>query len=229
MAAAYAAFANKGVYCTPIAIESITDANGKKLPVPKTECERAMSEQTASTINTLLKGVVEDGTGQQAGLSDRDSAGKTGTTDFRFAAWFVGYTSDMAGAVWVGDPAHKRKMTNITIGGQYHAEVYGADTPGPIWKDAMSGALAGTVSPGLPTVAIKDPEKPRNDDDDHHGPGDNGGPGGGNGNGNGGDEGLFGGIFGGGGGNGRGGATNGGPGAGTPRRVAPGRADLPGT
>ncbi|WP_329186575.1 transglycosylase domain-containing protein [Actinacidiphila glaucinigra] len=216
MAAAYAAFANKGVYCTPIAIESITDANGKKLPVPKTECERAMSEQTASTINTLLKGVVEDGTGQQAGLSDRDSAGKTGTTDFRFAAWFVGYTSDMAGAVWVGDPAHKRKMTNITIGGQYHAEVYGADTPGPIWKDAMSGALAGTVSPGLPTVAIKDPEKPRNDDDDHHGPGDNGGPGGGNGNGNGGDEGLFGGIFGGGGGNGRGGATNGGPGAGTP-------------
>lgn len=216
MAAAYAAFANKGVYCTPIAIESITDANGKKLPVPKTECERAMSEQTASTINTLLKGVVEDGTGQQAGLSDRDSAGKTGTTDFRFAAWFVGYTSDMAGAVWVGDPAHKRKMTNITIGGQYHAEVYGADTPGPIWKDAMSGALAGTVSPGLPTVAIKDPEKPRNDDDDHHGPGDNGGPGGGNGNSNGGDEGLFGGIFGGGGGNGRGGATNGGPGAGTP-------------
>ncbi|MFF3949878.1 transglycosylase domain-containing protein [Streptomyces sp. NPDC001902] len=225
MAAAYAAFANKGEYCTPVAIESISDANGKKLPVPKTECERAMSEQTASTISTLLKGVVEDGTGQQAGLSDRDSAGKTGTTDFRYAAWFVGYTSDMAGAVWVGDPAHKRRMTNITIGGHYHAEVYGADTPGPIWKDAMSGALAGTVSPGLPTVAIKDPEKPRNDDDDHHGRGDNGG------NGNGGDDGLLGGIFGGdtlggdgangfttGGGNGRGGGNNSttGPGTGTP-------------
>ncbi|WUD74133.1 penicillin-binding protein [Streptomyces sp. NBC_00510] len=225
MAAAYATFANKGEYCTPVAIESITDANGKKLPVPKTECERAMSEQTASTINTLLKGVVEDGTGQQAGLSDRDSAGKTGTTDYRYAAWFVGYTSDMAGAVWVGDPAHKRRMTNITIGGRYHTEVYGADTPGPIWKDAMSGALAGTVSPGLPTVAIKDPEKPRNDDDDHHGRGDNGG------NGNGGDDGLLGGIFGGdtlgadgangfttGGGNGRSGGNNGttGPGTGTP-------------
>ncbi|MDX2706375.1 transglycosylase domain-containing protein [Streptomyces sp. PA03-6a] len=225
MAAAYATFANKGEYCTPVAIESITDANGKKLPVPKTECERAMSEQTASTINTLLKGVVEDGTGQQAGLSDRDSAGKTGTTDFRYAAWFVGYTSDMAGAVWVGDPAHKRRMTNITIGGRFHAEVYGADTPGPIWKDAMSGALAGTVSPGLPTVAIKDPEKPRGDDDDHHGRGDNGG------NGNGGDDGLLGGIFGGdtlggdgangfttGGGNGRSGGNNGtgGPGTGTP-------------
>ncbi|WP_431958808.1 transglycosylase domain-containing protein [Actinacidiphila sp. bgisy160] len=225
MAAAYAAFANKGEYCTPIAIESVTDANGKKLPVPKTECERAMSEQTASTINTLLKGVVEDGTGQQAGLNDRDSAGKTGTTDYRFAAWFVGYTSDMAGAVWVGDPAHKRKMTNITIGGRYHAEVYGADTPGPIWKDAMSGALAGTVSPSLPTVAIKDPEKPRDENDDRHGRGNNGG------NGNGGDGGLLGDIFGGdtlgadgvngfttGGGNGRSGGTNSttGPGTGTP-------------
>ncbi|WP_406267185.1 transglycosylase domain-containing protein [Actinacidiphila glaucinigra] len=219
MANAYATFANKGVYCSPVAIESITDANGKKLKVPQSKCKRAMTEQTAATLNTLLKGVVEDGTGQQAGLSDRDSAGKTGTTDERFAAWFVGYTSDMAGAVWVGDPAHKRHMTTITIGGVYHAKVFGADTPGPIWRDAMSGALTGTSSSNLPTVAIREPEKPRNDDDDHHGPGDNGGPGGGNGNGNGGDEGLFGGIFGGGdggGGNGRGGATNAGPGAGTP-------------
>ncbi|MEU1617225.1 transglycosylase domain-containing protein [Streptomyces sp. NPDC005722] len=227
MANAYATFANKGVYCTPVAIQSITDASGKKLPVPKTDCERAMTEQTAATLNTLLKGVVEDGTGQQAGLSDRDSAGKTGTTDERYAAWFVGYTSDMAGAVWVGDPAHKRHMTNITIGGVYHAKVFGADTPGPIWRDAMSGALTGTTSASLPTVAIREPEKPRDHDDDHHGPGDNGGNG--NGGGNGGDDGgLFGGIFGGdtaggdggngfttGGGNGRGGGDNGGPGAGT--------------
>ncbi|MFI8186390.1 transglycosylase domain-containing protein [Actinacidiphila glaucinigra] len=225
MANAYATFANKGVYCSPVAIESITDANGKKLKVPQSKCKRAMTEQTAATLNTLLKGVVEDGTGQEAGLSDRDSAGKTGTTDERYAAWFVGYTSDMAGAVWVGDPAHKRHMTDITIGGVYHAKVFGADTPGPIWRDAMSGALTGTSSGNLPTVAIREPEKPRDDDD--HGPGDDGPGNGGNGNGggNGGDEGLFGGIFGGGdggdgfttgGGNGRGGATNTGPGTGTP-------------
>ncbi|MEU4091299.1 transglycosylase domain-containing protein [Streptomyces sp. NPDC026673] len=228
MANAYATFANKGVYCTPVAIQSITDANGKKLRVPKTDCKRAMSEQTAATLNTLLKGVVEDGTGQQAGLSDRDSAGKTGTTDERYAAWFVGYTSDMAGAVWVGDPAHKRHMTNITIGGVYHAKVFGADTPGPIWRDAMSGALSGTTSASLPTVAIQEPEKPRDDDDDHQGPGDHRG----NGNGNGGDDGLFGGVFGGdtlgangtngfttGGGDGRSGGNNG---AGGPGTVDPG-------
>lgn len=169
MANAYATFANGGVYCSPTAIESITDSNGKKLSVPKTSCERAMSEKTAATLNTLLKGVVEDGTGQQAGLDDRDSAGKTGTTDSRYAAWFVGYTSDMAGAVWVGDPAHQRKMTNITIGGVYHAKVFGADTPGPIWKAAMSGALSGTTSANLPTVAIQDPVTDDNSDDDDKG------------------------------------------------------------
>ncbi|MFJ4848980.1 MULTISPECIES: transglycosylase domain-containing protein [unclassified Streptomyces] len=227
MANAYATFANKGVYCSPVAIESITDAAGKKLPVPKSECKRAMSEQTAATLNTLLKGVVEDGTGQQAGLTDRDSAGKTGTTDFRYAAWFVGYTSDLAGAVWVGDPAHKRQMTNITIGGVYHAKVFGADTPGPIWKDAMAGALSGTTSDSLPTVAIREPEKPQDHGDEGdghgHGPGDiRGGDNGGDqgGNGNGGDGGFFGGLLGGnGGGNGNGaggaGPNDGGAGGGS--------------
>ncbi|MCB5910928.1 transglycosylase domain-containing protein [Streptomyces pinistramenti] len=158
MAGAYAAFANGGNYCTPIAIASITDPTGKPLPVPKTSCRRAMSDKTAKTINTLLKGVVEDGTGKEAGLDGRDSAGKTGTSDSRYAAWFVGYTPNAAGAVWVGDPMHKRKMFNISIGGNFHDKVYGADTPGPIWRDAMSGALANKPAPALPTVAIDDPD-----------------------------------------------------------------------
>ncbi|BDM73225.1 carboxypeptidase [Streptomyces nigrescens] len=159
MAAGYAAFANGGEYCSPVAIESITDARGRSLKVPQTSCRTAMSKKTADTINTLLKGVVEDGTGKEAGLSGRDSAGKTGTTDSRYAAWFVGYTPNAAGAVWVGDPQHQRKMYNITIGGVPHDKVYGADTPGPIWRDAMTGALAGRPAPALPTVPIGDPDK----------------------------------------------------------------------
>jgi membrane peptidoglycan carboxypeptidase len=154
MASAYAAFADNGIYCTPVAIESITDASGTSLPVPQTSCSQAMSPNTAAILNTLLKGVVEDGTGQQAGLKDRDNAGKTGTTDNRWAAWFVGYTSNLAGAVWVGGPSHNVSMTDITIGGVFHKEVFGADTPGPIWRDAMTGALAGTDSPPLPTVQL---------------------------------------------------------------------------
>ncbi|MFD7917792.1 transglycosylase domain-containing protein [Streptomyces sp. NPDC059740] len=154
MASAYATFANDGKYCTPVAIESITDADGKAMKVPQTTCSQAMSAKTAHTVNTLLKGVVEDGTGTQAGLTGRDSAGKTGTTDERWSAWFVGYTKDLAGAVWVGDPEHKRKMIDITIGGVPHDKVYGADTPGPIWRDAMNGALSGKAPVSLPTVPI---------------------------------------------------------------------------
>ncbi|KPI11967.1 glycosyl transferase family 51 [Actinobacteria bacterium OK074] len=180
MANAYATFANEGTYCTPIAIESITQKVGdkeKSLAVPKSTCSRAMTKTTADTINTLLKGVVEDGTGTEAGLgSGRPSAGKTGTTDGRYAAWFVGYTPNMAGAVWVGDPAHKRQMTQISIGGVYHSKVYGGEVPGPIWRDMMSGALQGKPAPDFTLVNIPDGngDKGKGDGSDNGNGGDDG-------------------------------------------------------
>ncbi|GAA4797304.1 transglycosylase domain-containing protein [Streptomyces ziwulingensis] len=186
MANAYATFASRGMYCTPIAIESISRRVGqqsKSLSVPKSTCSRAMSETTADTINTLLKGVVEDGTGTEAGLGSRPSAGKTGTTDFRYAAWFVGYTPNMAGAVWVGDPAHKRQMVDITIGGVWHDKVFGGEVPGPIWRDMMTGALEGKQVADFSLVDIPDtPEKePGRDDNDDGGNGDDNGDNGDNG------------------------------------------------
>ncbi|MEV6589863.1 transglycosylase domain-containing protein [Streptomyces acidicola] len=189
MANAYATFASRGMYCTPVAIESIKQSVGgttKSLDVPKSTCSRAMSETTADTMNTLLKGVVEDGTGTQAGLGSRPSAGKTGTTDFRYAAWFVGYTPNMAGAVWVGDPAHKRRMVDISIGGNYYPKVYGGEVPGPIWRDMMSGALVGKDAPDFNLINIPD-ERDRDrdrgrgkgrdngDNNDNKGNGNNGG------------------------------------------------------
>jgi len=202
MAGAYATFANRGEYCSPIAIESIKDAKGKKIPVPKSQCRRAMSEKTAGTINTLLSGVVEDGTGKEAGLTGRDNAGKTGTTDERKAAWFVGYTADLAGAVWVGGPTDDVSMENIQIGPTYHARVFGGAVPGPIWRDAMDGALAGKTSPPLykVPVAADRPDKGRGDDDDEEEDDDK-------------PENPLGGLLGGNNGNGGG---NGGPGGGGP-------------
>ncbi|MDT0463931.1 transglycosylase domain-containing protein [Streptomyces gibsoniae] len=209
MASAYATFADRGTYCTPVAIASITQTVGnekKSLAVPQSTCSRAMSQTTADTINTILKGVVEDGTGTQAGLGSRPSAGKTGTTDFRYAAWFVGYTPNMAGAVWVGDPAHKRQMTHITIGGVPYDKVYGGQVPGPIWRDMMTGALAGKPVEDFNLVDI--PDSNHDQGDDGHGNGN------GDGNDNGGQDtgGLIGGLIGGvdgGTGGGTNGATNG--------------------
>ncbi|MEW2137573.1 transglycosylase domain-containing protein [Streptomyces sp. NPDC005409] len=161
MANAYAAFANRGVYCTPVAIESITDAHGKALSVPKSKCDRAMSETTADTINTLLSGVVDSGTGERAGLTDRDSAGKTGTTDSRYNAWFVGYTPNISGAVWVGSGGAKKiTMENIVIGGKPYDKVFGGGLPGPIWKDAVTGALSGREALRFTTVSIPEPNVP---------------------------------------------------------------------
>ncbi|MFH8657243.1 transglycosylase domain-containing protein [Streptomyces afghaniensis] len=182
MANAYATFASRGMYCTPVAIESISQRVGdstKSLAVPKSTCSRAMSEKTADTINTLLRGVVEDGTGKKAGLGSRPSAGKTGTTDERYAAWFVGYTPNLAGAVWVGDPAHKRKMVGITIGGVPHDKVFGGEVPGPIWGDMMTGALEGKPVENFNTVHIPDGiDRDRGDgngDDEGRDGGDDGG------------------------------------------------------
>ncbi|MER6071811.1 transglycosylase domain-containing protein [Streptomyces sp. NPDC001817] len=193
MANAYATFASRGIYCTPVAIESITQKVGseeKSLQVPKSTCSRAMSEKTADTISTILKGVVEDGTGQEAGLDNRPSAGKTGTTDERYAAWFVGYTPNMAGAVWVGDPAHKRQMKNISIGGVWNDKVYGGQVPGPIWRDMMTGALTGKPVEDFHLIDIPDDNKKG----DGQGKGHGGNDGGKNGAGTGGIGGLIGGL-----------------------------------
>ncbi|MBJ6644775.1 transglycosylase domain-containing protein [Streptomyces sp. BSE7-9] len=208
MASAYAAFANRGMYCTPVAVESVTQRVGNKnesLEVPKSSCSRAMSEKTADTINALLKGVVDSGTGKQAGLADRDNAGKTGTTDERRNAWFVGYTPNLSGAVWVGSATQQVKMQDITIGGVYHDFVYGGDTPGPIWKDAMTGALEGKEAESFVPVDIPDPKKP--EDRDRGRGRDDGGNG---------DGGFIGGLINGGNGNGGGDGGNGGNGGGEP-------------
>ncbi|MER0446586.1 transglycosylase domain-containing protein [Streptomyces sp. Edi4] len=197
MATAYAAFANRGTYCSPIAIESVKKTDGSSVPVPKTACSKAMSQSTADSINSLLRGVVDSGTGAEAGLKDRDNAGKTGTTDARKNAWFVGYTSNLSGAVWVGSPSQRVEMNNITIGGQFQEQVYGGQVPGPIWRDAMTGALQGQTSAPFTSVNVGDagqktedatagaPAGGNNDSNKSKNKGNGNGAGNGNGNGNG--------------------------------------------
>ncbi|MFF2651095.1 transglycosylase domain-containing protein [Streptomyces sp. NPDC058045] len=181
MASVYATFANRGNYCTPVAIDAVTSADGTKYQAPKAKCGAAMSQNTADTVNQMLKGVVEDGTGTKAGLSDRDNAGKTGTTDERKDAWFVGYTPNLSTAVWVGSDSTKIPMSNITIGGQFYDKVCGGCLPGPIWRTAMVGAL-GTEKPAFVPIDVprgdtgekdkgkgKGGDKDKGDDGGHHG------------------------------------------------------------
>ena len=85
-----------------------------------------------------MQGVVESGTGKRAQLSDgRPVAGKTGTTENYGDAWFVGYTPQLAVAVWVGYPDRLRPMLD-----EYHGSpVAGGTFPAEIFKSFMEKAL----------------------------------------------------------------------------------------
>ncbi|WP_049573774.1 transglycosylase domain-containing protein [Streptomyces sp. SBT349] len=200
MATAYATFANRGTFCEPVAITGVTDADGQEMTVPESECRQVMSEHTADTINEMLSGVIEDGTGAAVGLDGRDNAGKTGTTDNRENVWFVGYTPDISTAVRVGGWDTPLSMEDITIGGEYFAQASGARVAGPIWNAAMTGALEGVAPSTFNQVNV-----PRGDGDRPGGDDDDGRPGGNGGNGNGGGGGGNGGNGGGGGDDGGGG------------------------
>jgi membrane peptidoglycan carboxypeptidase len=68
------------------------------------------------------------------------AAGKTGTTDEKRNAWFVGYTPQLVAAVWMGDPAAYTPMLNV---GKLGA-VFGGTYPAIIWQKFMSTMLVGT-------------------------------------------------------------------------------------
>ncbi len=157
MAGAYAAFAAHGTWCAPRAVESITGPGGKALAVPPTTCTKVMEPGVADTVTSVLTGVVTSGTGKGAAIG-RPVAGKTGTTDDSMAAWFIGYTPQMASAVWVGHVPNPAPMKYIKINGRYYSpQVYGGTLPAAIWQQAMKESMTGldvkTFAPADPNVA----------------------------------------------------------------------------
>ena len=141
-----ATFAAHGLHCDSIAINSVTDRYQNELEVPSANCTQKVDRQVADSTTAVLAGVVDGPLGGRTGRAmyfDRPAAGKTGTTDNSAAVWFVGYTPDMAASVWVGDPrgGQTHPMKNVRINGQYYGQVFGSTMPGPIWRDALRGAL----------------------------------------------------------------------------------------
>ncbi len=88
-------------------------------------------------LTQMLENVVDDGTGKRAALDDRPVAGKTGTTENYGDAWFVGYTPQLAVAVWVGYPNKLVPMENQFEGGP----VAGGTYPAVIWNSFVKRAL----------------------------------------------------------------------------------------
>jgi len=102
MAAAYASFANGGIYNSPRTYLRVEDADGNVILENESESRVAMKETTAFLMNKLLKNAVAAGTGTSARFNGMSIAGKTGTTSQNYDRYFVGYTPYYVAAVWTG-------------------------------------------------------------------------------------------------------------------------------
>jgi membrane peptidoglycan carboxypeptidase len=156
IASSFATLAAGGKYCPPNPILSITTNDKKRIPLPPTACKQVIDKEVAAGTTELLTEVIESGTGRGARLSGgRPAAGKTGTTDGHSESWFVGYTPQLASAVWVGTPYSQARMRNLTLGGQYYRDVFGGTIAAPIWKKVMDAASAGKPVRSFPRPGDK--------------------------------------------------------------------------
>jgi penicillin-binding protein 1A len=133
LTSAFGTIANHGVYVEPISILKIEDRNGILIADFTPEYTEAVSPQTAAIITNMLQDVVNYGTG--AGVRryfQYPAAGKTGTTQNFSDAWFVGFTPQLVGGVWVGFDDHRVKFTN------WYGQ--GARAALPIWAKFMEAA-----------------------------------------------------------------------------------------
>lgn len=102
MAAAFAAFANEGIYTAPRTFIRVEDADGNVILENEAKASVAMKDTTAALMNSLLQEVINGGTGYEGRISGMHVAGKTGTTNNDQDRYFVGYTPYYSCAVWVG-------------------------------------------------------------------------------------------------------------------------------
>jgi penicillin-binding protein 1A len=108
--AAYSALANNGIYTKPISITRIEDRHGQVIKEFIPQSNEIKDESVVYLLRDMMRSVVDGGTGGALRWKYKfyaPTAGKTGTTNSKADAWFVGYTPQIALGVWVGmdDPA----------------------------------------------------------------------------------------------------------------------------
>ena len=151
MSVAYATLASGGIYHKPLAIEKIVFPSGRVVKT-KVKGKRVLSEGVAYTVNKILQKNTSPSGGTASGMSAYYrgiSAGKTGTTDKSWDAWFCGYNPRLSTAVWMGYFKKNIPMTStfgatycVPVWGKFYNSVFGS-TPipdfvqpavMPIWK-----------------------------------------------------------------------------------------------
>jgi penicillin-binding protein 2A len=155
MTKAYRAFAKEGKIVEPYFIKKMTNQEGEIIASTEVVEKEVFSSQTAWYVTRMLEAVVEEGTAM-AGEFEGSLAGKTGTTSYTNVpgasrdAWFVGYTPDVVGALWMGYDTTDDK----------HYLTKGSSYPTRLFKKILSSSqLDETVSFMAPS-GVSELEKP---------------------------------------------------------------------
>ncbi|NTV28477.1 MAG: penicillin-binding protein 2 [Candidatus Omnitrophica bacterium] len=135
-----AAVANDGVFMKPYYIKSIRDANGGVVEESHPQVvSRVISKETDRRLKEILRGVVENGTGQAAKMTDISAAGKTGTAQKvvggvyshnKFVSSFIGFA-----------PVEDPKLAIVVTFDEPHPAYYGGTVAGPVFKEVVESAL----------------------------------------------------------------------------------------
>ncbi|HET6749984.1 MAG TPA: transglycosylase domain-containing protein [Actinomycetes bacterium] len=144
LASSFGTWANRGWHHAPHLVEKVVDSNGRVIEQHDydTKGVQVVHANVADTVNQVLRQAVEDGTGTEARLPDRQVAGKTGTTSDYVDARFVGYTPGLVASVWLGYDNEKEKRSLLNIHGL--RAVSGGTLPARIFHNFMVEATAGT-------------------------------------------------------------------------------------
>lgn len=129
---AYSVFAHQGYLMEPIFVTKVVDRDGNILEENNPEGESVISKETAYIISNLLQGVVKEGTGRRVQALNRPVAGKTGTTNNLYDAWFTGYTPRYVTGAWVGFDDNEKPLGKSETG---------ARAAIPIWLSFMRQIL----------------------------------------------------------------------------------------
>ncbi|WP_030347743.1 transglycosylase domain-containing protein [Streptomyces sp. NRRL S-1022] len=143
MAEAYATLANHGKHGTYTLVEKITKEGTEQVRLPDEPAKQAVDREAADTTTSVLQSVVQSGTATAAQAAGRPAAGKTGTAESDKAAWFAGYTPDLATVVSVmgQDPVTAKQQPLYGALGQ--ARMNGGGPPTQIWAQYTRDALKG--------------------------------------------------------------------------------------
>lgn len=111
MTAAYGTIANQGTYIEPISFTKVLDKDGHVLIDNTPKKNAVVSPEVAYIMSDILRTTVTNGIAGTAQIPNMPTAGKTGTTQDKSDAWFVGYTPYYAAGIWIGNDSPQIKLS----------------------------------------------------------------------------------------------------------------------